>query len=674
MRSLMQRSAYRHIKTSTLAAALFILNAFVCRELFVAEYTQHLGSIEGAYIGISRYVLGHLWDLSWFPLWYCGIPFQNTYPPLLHFLDAVLSWVFGVSPAFAYHAVTAALYCLGPVTLFLLAYGLSGDRKLSFTTALVYSVVSPSALLMGSVSADLGSVRLARRLQALVAYGDGPHVVSLTLLPLSVLALHFALKRGGPVRTYAAAAMLALVVLTNWLGAFALAMAVASYLLARSEEPNRPKTFAASAGIGCLSYALACPWILPSTLSDIRRNAQFIGGHYPMGVSQLYYGVLVVAATIGLRWVLGKLKVSLCLRFSSYFLFFTATLVLTAEWFGIHLMPQPERYHLEMEMAICLVAVFGLGPYFARLPAKHKKVLLLAAVLLVAAQVWKYREGARDLIRPIDMSNTVEFQVAKWLQRNLPGQRVYATGSVQFWLNAFADSPQIGGGFGQGVVNPQIPIVHFGLSFTKNDGNTSATWLRVFGASAVVVSEPQGRDAYKQAWRDAWKFQGVLPELWREGGDVIYGVPRRSDSLAHVIHPQQVVRRSPINNLDLDPVREFDAALSDPTLPLAEFMWERPGKAIIRASLQQENLVAVQISHHPGWRASVNGQRRPIKRDGLGFMVVEPACDGPCEIQLVYDGGTEMLLARIVRGMSILAGIFWFVFVNRKRIWNAVTF
>jgi hypothetical protein len=46
-----------------LAVLLFLVNAYICRGLFAAEYLRHMGSIEAAYIGISRYMLAHWRDL-----------------------------------------------------------------------------------------------------------------------------------------------------------------------------------------------------------------------------------------------------------------------------------------------------------------------------------------------------------------------------------------------------------------------------------------------------------------------------------------------------------------------------------------------------------------------------------------------------------------------------------
>src|SRR5205085_4088201 len=111
------------------AAFLLLLNAFLTRRLFVTEYLDQMGSIEGAYIGLSRYWIENWRDLSWFPLWYGGIPFQNTYPPLLHAVVALVAAASRLSPALAYHVVTALSYSLGAVTVFWLAYKLSSDWR-----------------------------------------------------------------------------------------------------------------------------------------------------------------------------------------------------------------------------------------------------------------------------------------------------------------------------------------------------------------------------------------------------------------------------------------------------------------------------------------------------------------------------------------------------------------
>ena len=134
-------------QTATGALFLFCLNAYLCRELFVTEFTQHMGSIESTFIALARYIMEHPWELTWFPWWYGGIPYQNTYPPLLHLLVAAIASVAGISAPLSYHAVTATAYCLGPVSLFWMGSRLSGRRLPSLAAAVLYSVFSPAAFL-----------------------------------------------------------------------------------------------------------------------------------------------------------------------------------------------------------------------------------------------------------------------------------------------------------------------------------------------------------------------------------------------------------------------------------------------------------------------------------------------------------------------------------------------
>ena len=145
-------ASLRRAQTLLLAVLLFLMNAYVCRGLFGVEYLRHMGSIEAAYIGLSRYMLAHWRDLSWFPLWYAGVPAQNTYPPLLHWMVALAAFLRGISPAHAHHWVTAIFYCLGPVALFALTLRLSGSLRAAFIAGALYSALSPSAWLMPEVA------------------------------------------------------------------------------------------------------------------------------------------------------------------------------------------------------------------------------------------------------------------------------------------------------------------------------------------------------------------------------------------------------------------------------------------------------------------------------------------------------------------------------------------
>ena len=650
-------------RTIAIVIGLIGLNVYICRELFRMEYLARMGSIEAAYISISRYLLEHGLHLDWFPLWYGGIPFQNTYPPLLHVMVAVNARVFNISPAHSHHAVTAALYCLGPVTLYFLAARLSGSWRIGLAAGVAYSLVSPSAFLSSTVLAFAGSHRDPARFKALIEFGDGPHIAALTFLPLAILALDWTLAKKGVLRVYITALACSAVVLTNWLGAFALALAVISYLLARGAigELGLHRVLT-TAGTAVLAYTLCLPWIPPSTIGRVMHNAQYIGGEYPMDWHQVRYAIVLASVAGLLFWVFRRTGAPLLTGFSCFFALFSSALVLGFEQLGVSLMPQPHRYHHEMDLSLCLAGVCVIALAFKFLPSRYRTstyrtgMVLVGVAFLLWLQAKTVRRDARTVMGPIDISKTVEYEAATWLRDHLGDKRVFMTGSTQFWLNAFTDVPQVGGGFGQGIVNERIPVVHWGVPWMVGDGVASVLWLKLFGVSAVVVSSPTGRDAYREAWRDPEKFRNLVPEIFRDGGDVIYGLPQRSDSLAHVISARDVVTKAPENVTDLDPMRALAAALEDVSLPLADLRWEGSSTAVIRTDMRPDQLLFVQITYHPGWHASVAGQKRPIHRDGLGFMIVEPNCSGPCEVRLVYDGGPEMYIAKLASGMSLLAG------------------
>src|SRR5713226_6914979 len=75
------------------AILLFSLNVYVAHRLFTLEFSAHLESNEGTFYTISRIMAAHPFDLRWWPFWDTGIPFQNTYLPLLHAIVALFARV-----------------------------------------------------------------------------------------------------------------------------------------------------------------------------------------------------------------------------------------------------------------------------------------------------------------------------------------------------------------------------------------------------------------------------------------------------------------------------------------------------------------------------------------------------------------------------------------------------
>ena len=543
------RSAMKpeRLRTAAFALVLFLLNLWLVRGLLSIEYLDEMGSIEGSFLAIARWAKANWGDLTWYPLWFGGIPYVYTYPPLLHRIVAAVSALSGMSIAHAYHVTTAVFYSLGPVTLFGLALRLGGSRVCGFAAGLLYSLVSTSTFLIPAVRQDAGGMWGLRRFQAMAQYGEGPHIAAMTLLPLAVLLLDVAFERKRAGWWFAACLGVASVALTNWLGAAALAMAVLAWLLARPDK-HWLGTWLTAAAIGAAAYLIASPGIPPSAIRTVAHNERFVSGVLPAASRRLGLAGCGLLAALFARWAFRRLQTPNHVRFSLLFLLPTAI-----DLPGLGMVPlllRPSTQPLSPRNGDGARTGSGvLGAAVLGRLALRPRVAI--SCLLVAASVYgvvKCSKSAGRRIRPIQIENTIEHRVAQWFDRNMNGRRVFAPGSVGFFLNVFNDTPQFAGGVDQAVVNPLWTALQYqiltGDNAGEREGEFAVLWLKAFGVDAVAVSGPNSRESFKP-FRNPRKFDGLLAELWRDGDDVIYRVPRRSSSLAHVIRPDGLAPRPP---------------------------------------------------------------------------------------------------------------------------------
>ncbi len=329
-------------------------------------------------------------------------------------------------------------------------------------------------------------------------------------------------------------------------------------------------------------------------------------------------------------------------------------------------MPQPKRYHVLMEMPICLAIAYRLNQWMRRLDKPGKLALPIGFGVFCSFQLVNYREYAREI-------TSHRYQEHYRLQASglVRGEHAWPAshgGRIQcMFLNAISDTPQMGGGFDQGCINLRIPASTH-LFFRGGDqfdpsGKLSLLWLKALGVHAIAVGGPKTAEVY-HSFGSVQRYAN-LPELWREGDDMIYAVPQRSSSLARVIGQGQVVQHTPVNQLDTRETDRYVAALDDPAFPLASFEWLNAHAARVSSNLQRGQEISIQMTFHPGWHANVNGIVREIREDGLGMMVIEPGSEGPTTIELNYDGGIEMRVARFVSWATLAAGLLW-TFIRRN--------
>jgi len=638
------------------AALIFAIGAAICRHLLFADYVNNLGSVEGSYVAMARHTMLHGSDLAWWPMWFGGMAFQNVYGPMLHLATAALAMSTRHSPAWALHTLSALLYCLGPVTLWWATLRLSGSRTWALAAGLMFALTSPVAWLLPSIRADIGGILHLRRLYTMVRYGEYPHVAVLAVIPVALLIFE-RMMRGSPLRWMAAAAVvMGAIASTSVTGTAGFAMVTLAWLFALPAA-HWPRALARLAAAACLAYGLAVPWIPPSTVRLIWLNSQWgTGRPTPFTARHLLYFALIALTAAGLRLAMTRFGAPPLLRMALLLIFFSGIVMAADLSTGTALVPQPYRFQLEFEMGCALAGGFLWMKAAGRLPPRIHAVL---AAALVAALTAINTVHAGRYIQPIDIRGTEEYQSSIWFDRNMAGGRVFAPGSVSFWMNAFTDTPQLSGCCDQGIPSWEERIalysIYTGQNMGAREGAVSLLWLQAFGVQAVEVSGPGSREYFKPFWNPR-KFDGLLPVLWQGGGVAIYRVPQRSTSLAHVMRPPDVVSldERPKDGLDVAALEKYVAALDNPQFPLAEMHWMGQSRARIAATAAPGDVISVQVSYDRGWHARSAGREIPLTSDGLGLMVLHPDCAGACTIDLEYNGGAEIGVARFIRIAALL--------------------
>jgi len=646
---------------------LFAVNLFVCARLLHTQYIDQLPSIEGVFIALEQYIQRHWPTYDWFSLWYGGMPFTRVYQPGLHYAVAAAAATTGLGVPSAYHAVIAITYSLGGVTFYLLARALTRDNATAFVGGLLFSLFSPSALFVPAIRVDAGGLWHARRLQALVVYGEGPNVTGLVLAMLALAAVHWALTRRTPLTTCLAAAAVALVPITSWPATLALVMALLCYVAALAANDLRA-VVGRLLVIGAGAFGFACPFAPPSTIFGTFAQANVMDDGPTPGAGRWIALALMVVALVLLRAILAWRKAAFEIRFPLLWFLLTAWIVVAASATGIRVIPYPVRFHLAMEIPFLLAFAIAAMGSVRQWPSLRRPAIALFA-LFCCIQAYNYRKYAHSFIHPLQVEKTVEYQIAQWADSHMGGQRIFLRGTFAFWLNVFTETPQMGGFFDQSISNPEDRIASYivsaGYRSDRESADYALLWLKSWAADAVVVGGPNSANAYKD-FGFPERFRGVLPLVWSKGDDAIYRVPERTEGLARVVRRGDLMLHRPSNGVDAAEMRTFVAALDDASLPQAKFAWQGANAARVTGTLAPDEVYSVAVNYHPGWTATRDGRAVPLRADGMGMIAIDPGCSGNCEIQLHWSQGWEPPFVVAMFLLTLAGGVAWIWFRHKK--------
>ena len=644
---------------------ILALNLWLYAPLFDTKPTPYRGSIAAGYAGITRFISEHPNPWGWNPQQYAGQPTQFSYPPLIPYTAGMLHWITGMEPFRAYRFVVALSACFGPVTLAFAFYFFTRSLFWSLALGVAYSVAGPLYGLFERIDADRGVYYLPWRLLVMIKYGEGPHVTSLTVLPLILVALRWGLPRKDFCSLFAMAVSLAVAPLMNWLGAFAVTLSILWMLATDFSRVGRLLT------AGALGYLLAAFWLTPDYIATTLFNWPKDSYGYRVEQSHwpLYLGL--VATVIILSVVLRSLGATWLVRYATVSAAAFSYIVGGFYWFGIDTIPESRRYALELELFLTM-AIFSWCWVGSR--SRHGVDRLCVAIAVVALLVASAPQIRQSLMRPqsawnsVDDDQTLEFRLAQWLADAKPHGRVFATGSLRFRLNAWFPLHQVGGTFESGLRN-RIAMDHYyqvrtGESSKPEDEAQDALHeLTAIGAEYAVVHDLSSEEYYKDIKNPA-KFEQLGPVVFAPTPhDRIYKLPFRS--YAHLVKASELPK-----DRWKDALLPFYSALADMDRPTIAMVELDPGHWRIEGPIPEGQQVSVSMNWDPGWVALQDRTPLPVGRNELGLIQLSPKPKAHSTILLNYEGTLQQKLFAL---LSLVGWIGSITLCIRSRSWLVST-
>jgi uncharacterized membrane protein YozB (DUF420 family) len=635
----------RRVPVSVYLLVVVWVNGYICRQAFFTEYTGKMNSIQGVWIAMARLAGPHWFKPSWWPYWYDGMPFEYTYAPLVPGLTALIAHLSGFTVAHGFQIVMGLVYCLAPAAFFLMAWQLTRRPGWSFIAAMLYSLTALTELVLPDLPFSFIHLQDPRRLYLSWVWDELPHQTGLSFVCLTIFFLSRALQ-DHRFRSYVLAGLCAsLAMLASAFGATGLII-FGACLFVTCETASWKRNILPVMTCGLLAYFAMCPFLPPSLIAAIRTDATlFPHMAWTATSTATFAGVFAGAALI---WWITRRWCPWHMRFMLLLAFVCIAIPMLYIKRDIHFLPQSGRYKIEMEVALSLLLVFLVAPLVDRFPKAARILLALALLWPAYHQIVAHRRFSKNVIRSVEMTGTIEYQIAKWIEPNLPGWRVMAPGSIWPWLNTFSRVPQFAGGsFPTAPSLTQLRAASDLDVISQTQPNLVAIWYKAYGVDAVIIVGPDSPEFW-QPHPFGHRFDGIFPVVWDERDTRIYAVPRPVRTLAHVIPAAALVAHVPAAMSETKEAEKYVAALEAADTSPATFRWLDDNHARIHAAVASDDqVVSIQITHHAGWKAIAAGRDIPISGDGIGQMVLHPNHPGTYDIDLTYNGGFEAIFCRV---------------------------
>jgi hypothetical protein len=341
-------------------------------------------------------------------------------------------------------------------------------------------------------------------------------------------------------------------------------------------------------------------------------------------------------------------------------------IVLPKQLLNVALAPQPIRYVPEFDISLILVIGFVAflviqliantvtGLPRPRLAVKRLLTVLLLLGLIFNASVTYLPSAVAETTPSATIANVPEVAISNWLGNHVSDQRVFATGTICFWLDVFSNVSEIRGGSDQGATNTYWANVTYEIN-TGSDPQLSILWAKAWNVQYIVVIFPNASTPYRD-YLYPNKFQGILSMPYYYSGFGIYEVPLTHPQLVQAVSAKSAQALRPIKGIkDTRDLSAYVGLLETPkTGATVTYAVPNPDEISIAVTgATADTALIVKMTNDQNWQATAEGQPVAISTIGSGFMVLYPGISGNYQLTLVYSRSNGLITGVIV-GIAII--------------------
>lgn len=557
-------------------------------------------------LALANFFASNFPNISWYPYWYLGNPYQYLIGPVVPVAFTLLS-LFKLPLLEFYLLLIAGSFTAGGAGVYLLLKDWGVGKRQAILSAVLY-LITPAGFY-------------------LLNFQNGLNHIAFGLLPFIFILYRKWLKKTRSKGTSALLISLsiAFALLINVSILLTLIIGFTALFIASDIKVNSEDKIIKTILMFMLAIFLSSIWYTPKFWWVLLANPSFGGVPLSNLITSFFKLLLnllpLVLAVIFVKWRRYKFKgyLPFATLFFFSFLFLTVVRFLSdpdfvTDWIG---------FFLELQFGGAII----LGWFFE----KNIKlaVFLVLPVFITVLIIAQLLNCSIVTITVKQCNNDYQERILSLVKNNVKlDERIFLSGSSVFWVNASLPVQQVRGGVDQGSVHPYW--AHGAYQIREGqDAELAYDWLTVLGASYILVHQNNSKDIFHD-FRNTKRFfdQNYFNSIVEENGDQLYKV--KGTGIARIADGKILKVPKPENGADKKVLSQYTSFLKKSL----DFSFKKPNEIFIKGKFGQNEVVSLAVSYDSGWKLT-KGQGGVLP-DALGNMVIIPKKEGVYEFVLTF--------------------------------------